>query len=89
MYKRQCVISHVEKTKVSRAVTALETAGLLLRTPSKDDRRAEFLSLTDKGLAIFRELGQRGKEYDRTLRENLGDDASSQLIRSLEILMKR
>lgn len=84
-----CVISHVEKTKVSRAVTALESAGFLLRTPSEDDRRAELLSLTAKGQTAFRDLGHRANEYDKKLRADLGDRISSELIRSLELLMKR
>ena len=36
-----CRISHIEKTKVSRAVTHLEHVGLLARSPSEQDRRAE------------------------------------------------
>ncbi|QFI68881.1 MarR family winged helix-turn-helix transcriptional regulator [Sinorhizobium alkalisoli] len=83
-----CVISHVEKTKVSRAVSALESEGFLLRTPSEDDRRAEILSLTEKGQTAFRDLGHRANEYDEKLRAELGDRVSSELIRSLQFLMK-
>ncbi|ODR88544.1 MarR family winged helix-turn-helix transcriptional regulator [Sinorhizobium alkalisoli] len=83
-----CVISHVEKTKVSRAVSALESEGFLLRTPSEDDRRAEILSLTEKGQTAFRDLGRRANEYDEKLRAELGDRVSSELIRSLQFLMK-
>ncbi|MCG5481401.1 MAG: MarR family transcriptional regulator [Ensifer alkalisoli] len=83
-----CVISHVEKTKVSRAVSALESEGFLLRTPSEDDRRAEILSLTEKGQTAFRDLGHRANEYDEKLRAELGDRVSSELIRSLQLLMK-
>jgi predicted transcriptional regulator len=42
-----CIISHIEKTKVSRAVAGLEHEGLLARNPSSQDRRTEVLSLTD------------------------------------------
>lgn len=74
-----CTISHIEKTKVSRAVAALEGDGLLTRTPSPQDRRAEFLSLTPQGCAVFRELGQRAIGYDRALRDSLGADLSRKL----------
>lgn len=84
-----CTISHIEKTKVSRSVSALERAGLLLRTPSEDDRRAEFLSLTEQGMTVFRDLGHRANDYDRKLRADLGDRVSSELINSLALLMKR
>ncbi len=80
-----CVISHVEKTKVSRAVSALETDGFLRRTPSDEDRRAEILSLTDKGRSAFADLGQRAIAYDRNLRGRLGPELTAQL----DALLKR
>ena len=80
-----CVISHVEKTKVSRAVSALEADGCLLRTPSEEDRRAEILSLTDKGRTAFADLGQRAIAYDRDLRRRLGPELTIQL----DALLKR
>lgn len=51
-----CVISHIEKTKVSRAVAALEAEGWLTRSPSTEDRRSEILSLTEAGRAVFADL---------------------------------
>ncbi|MCB2402841.1 MarR family transcriptional regulator [Rhizobium ruizarguesonis] len=84
-----CIVSHIEKTKVSRAVTALEEVGMLVRTPSEDDRRAEFLTLTPHGLTVFRDLGRLAIEYDAKLRAVLGEEASSDLTRMLAILMKR
>ncbi|UWU30870.1 MarR family winged helix-turn-helix transcriptional regulator (plasmid) [Rhizobium sp. WSM1274] len=83
-----CLISHIEKTKVSRAVSALESAGFLRRNPSEDDRRAEILNLTEKGRTAFRDLGHRANEYDRKLRADLGDRISSELVKSLQLLMK-
>ncbi|HZG29375.1 MAG TPA: MarR family transcriptional regulator [Ensifer sp.] len=84
-----CVISHIEKTKVSRSVTALESAGFLLRTPSEDDRRAEFLSLTDQGMTAFREIGKRANTFDAQLRAELGETAAQELVKALEFLKKR
>ena len=83
-----CVISHIEKTKVSRAVSALESGGFLTRIPSEEDRRAEILSLTAKGKTTFRDLGHRAREYDRKLRSDLGDRISSELVTSLQLLMR-
>lgn len=84
-----CAISHIEKTKVSRAVTALESDGFLVRTPSEDDRRAEFLSLTPSGLDVYRSLGQRAREYDAELRAELGETTSADLTKMLKKLIKR
>lgn len=74
-----CRLSHIEKTKVSRAVAALEAEGLLSRTPSPQDRRAEILALTDQGRAVFEDLGQRAIDYDRNLRDQLGPEIAAQM----------
>lgn len=78
-----CHISHIEKTKVSRAVAHLDQAGLLERSPSHLDRRAEILSLTEKGMAAFADLGQRAVDYDRALRQKLGAASAKDLNRLL------
>jgi DNA-binding MarR family transcriptional regulator len=74
-----CRASHVEKTKVSRAVAALESRGLLARLRSDQDRRAENLVLTGKGQTVFADLGQRAIRYDRDLRDRLGPEASARI----------
>lgn len=80
-----CAISHVEKTKVSRAVAALEQGGLLSRMPSQTDRRAEVLSLTPQGRAIFDELGALAVGFDRNLRDTLGSAEADTLV----VLLRR
>jgi DNA-binding MarR family transcriptional regulator len=82
-----CRISHIEKTKVSRAIAALETAGMLARAPSEHDRRAEILTLTESGEARFIALGRSAIEHDRQVREKLGHEVSEQLISVLRILV--
>ena len=72
-----CRVSHVDKTKVSRAVAALEDAGLLTRGRHGVDRRAETLSLTSEGRAAFQRLGALALGYDRALRERLGPEAAT------------
>lgn len=72
-------ISHIEKTKVSRAVSALEAAAMLARSPSPDDGRAELLSLTHRGQVIFAELGQRALVFDADLRARLGPEVATQI----------
>ena len=74
-----CTISHIEKTKVSRAVSALEEGCLLSRAISPQDRRAEILSLTDRGREVFADLGQKAIEYDLTLRAQIGPEIAAQL----------
>ncbi|WP_149589251.1 MarR family winged helix-turn-helix transcriptional regulator [Tabrizicola flagellatus] len=81
-----CAISHIEKTKVSRAVAALEQAGMLARAPSPTDGRAELLSLTDRGRAVFADLGGLALAFDRQLRAMLGEGDAGQLVALLRRL---
>jgi DNA-binding MarR family transcriptional regulator len=74
-----CTLSHVEKTKVSRAVAALFSDGLLDRSPSTEDRRTEVLSLTPRGREVFADLGQRGLDYDTALRTRIGPEVAAGL----------
>jgi DNA-binding MarR family transcriptional regulator len=67
-----CAISHIEKTKVSRAVAGLERDGMLERAPSPQDGRAEILSLTPMGSEVFADLGTLARAYDQSLRASLG-----------------
>jgi DNA-binding MarR family transcriptional regulator len=48
--------SHMHKTKVSRAVSALERRKLIVRRENRDDRREALLSLTPAGRAIYHDL---------------------------------
>jgi DNA-binding MarR family transcriptional regulator len=74
-----CAVSHIEKTKVSRAVSALEEHGLLSRAKSPNDRRAELLSLTDMAREVFADLGQKAIEYDLALRVRIGPEITAHL----------
>jgi len=74
-----CRISHIEKTKVSRAVAGLEGEGLLTRATSPDDRRAENLSLTETGRAVFAEIGQQAMDFDAELRTRLGPEVAARI----------
>jgi DNA-binding MarR family transcriptional regulator len=74
-----CRISHIDKTKVSRAVAGMEGDGLLIRAISDKDRRAEDLSLTAKGRAVFAEIGQRALTFDADLRARLGPEVAARI----------
>ncbi len=74
-----CHRSHIEKTKVSRAVAGLEADGLLNRNTSPNDRRSENLSLTPKGSAVFAEIGQHAQDFDAALRARLGPEVSARI----------
>lgn len=83
-----CARSHIEKTKVSRAVAALEGEGMLARAPLPGDGRAEILSLTGKGREAYAALGELALAHDRALRAALGGQASERLDRVLAQLIE-
>src|SRR4051812_17850220 len=62
-------ISHMHKTKVSRAVAQLEKRDLLIRRTNRADLREAFLSLTPAGRAIYEDLTPSALEFARRLIE--------------------
>lgn len=83
-----CRITHLEKTRVSRAVTSLESRGFLHRLRQTDDRRRESLSLTEAGRQAFARLGQLAADHDRALRASLGADRARELAAVLHLLIE-
>ena len=63
--------SHMHKTKVSRAVSALERRKLVVRRENRSDRREALLSLTPAGIAIYRDLAPGALEFARRLFETI------------------
>lgn len=64
-------LSQMHKTKVSRAVSALEERGLLERLPNKADRREAFLQLTQPGRRIYDEIAPLALAFERRLLDGL------------------
>lgn len=62
-----CDRARIHKTKVSRAVAALEAKRFLVRDAETRDKRQELLSLTPTGKTVFRELFQAARRFDDDL----------------------
>ncbi|MCD2180585.1 MarR family winged helix-turn-helix transcriptional regulator [Rhizobium sp. GN54] len=77
--------SAMHKTKVSRAVKALEDRRWLRRRPSEADRREELLQLTDLGRGIYLRIVPRAKAFETRLLASLGDHAEA-FLRGLEMI---
>jgi DNA-binding MarR family transcriptional regulator len=82
-----CRISHIEKTRVSRAVGQLEGAGYLTRNRTPDDRRREDLSLTQAGRDVFQSLGARGLAYQADMAARIGPERFAALEDGLRALI--
>lgn len=77
-----CTQAILHKTKVSRAVHALQDKGYLRRQTSADDRRVEWLSLTSKGKLVFNDLSGAAIQFEHSLAEQL-TTAELEQLRSL------
>ncbi|WP_260350227.1 MarR family winged helix-turn-helix transcriptional regulator [Alloyangia mangrovi] len=75
----------IHKTKVSRAVRALEEKRFLARVTSAEDRRSERLSLRPPGQEAFRRLSAAAQDYEAALERHLGKRDA----RKLRELLKR
>ncbi len=82
-----CRLTFIEKTKVSRAVLALEEKGFLRRVAVVGDRRSERLSLTPAGSVAYQALGKSAAAFDRDLRKRLGHAVADTLEDVLRTLM--
>jgi DNA-binding MarR family transcriptional regulator len=76
----------IHKTKVSRAVAALERKRFLQRRPSAQDRRVEILELRGLGQEAFADLSRAAAAHEHALEERLGVGALDELRATLRTL---
>lgn len=74
-----CRRAHIDKTKVSRAVSQLEVAGYLTREKMPEDRRRERLALTPEGRKVYLRLGAQALAFQAELTEALGAERLAEL----------
>jgi DNA-binding MarR family transcriptional regulator len=67
--------STMHKTKVSRAVRALEERRWLKRRESEEDRREEILTLTALGEKVYRDIVPKAIAFERRILDELGSEA--------------
>ena len=67
--------SAMHKTKVSRAVQALEERRWLKRRESEEDRREEILTLTASGRKAYRDIIPKALAFEHRILEELGTEA--------------
>lgn len=72
-----CIRARIHKTKVSRAVAALEQKRFLKRETLETDRRHEQLTLTRSGKSAFEDLYEAARQFDHeiTLQFSPGEKA--------------
>lgn len=78
----------LHKTKISRAVHALQDKRLLSRTTLEQDRRNAVLSLTKSGLFTYRNLIAVAQDFDDALSKQLDDFELVALRKCLRAIAK-
>lgn len=73
-------------SNVSRLVDKLVSKGLVLRTPSKDNRRMVDLAITDKGMELLNELDPVVGDFIHGIARNLKKDEAKKLSEWLDDL---
>ncbi len=82
-----CMRARIHKTKVSRAVRALELKRFLIRETDDSDRRHEILTLTRAGQVAFADLTERAWDYESRLTSEFSSSEIEQLKSTLKRLM--
>ena len=78
--------SAMHKTKVSRAVAALQQRHWLTRASDEADRRIEHLRLTNAGLAAYREMVPLAKAFETKLLATLPNADREAVMRLITLL---
>ncbi len=76
----------MDKSKVSRAATRLEEAGIITKKISDRDRRLVVLALTDTGTRMMAELTQAAQDYQAEVMARLGPEAAA-FLNGIDALM--
>lgn len=80
--------SAMHKTKVSRAVAALEKRRWLVRKADANDRRVERLSLTKAGQRVYGELIPVAAAFEAGMLDKLGAREREAVLKGLAALEK-
>lgn len=80
--------SAMHKTKVSRAVAALEKRRWLVRKADANDRRVERLSLTKAGQRVYGELIPVAAAFEAGMLDKLGARQREAVLKGLAALEK-
>ncbi len=79
---------HLEKSKISRAVTRLTERNLLTKSPHRHDARLLQIALTDEGKRVFTQVSPIAYEYESKLVSNLTKQEHAQFMKILEKLSR-
>ena len=79
-------ITFMDKSRVSRALKQLEHKGHMARRPDPADNRASFLSLTDSGQALYRQIVPLALDWEAQFLSALNTSEYRDLLRIISKL---
>jgi MarR family transcriptional regulator for hemolysin len=79
-------MSKKDKSAVLRQIDALEKKGLLQRQADTQDRRRNFIVITDEGRKIVDELIDKEKDMFKTLSEGIDRQEMESFVKVLSLL---
>ena len=81
--------SSMHKTKVSRAIRALEERKWITRQVDQTDRRVEHIELTREGRTHYRDLVTLARSYEARLVDMLGETGAAELEAGISAVESR
>ena len=82
-------ITFMDKSKVSRAVKLLDNKGLLVKERDEADHRITYLSLNERGKALYHQIAPEALAWEADLLEALDTTEYRDLIRIMKKLDQR
>ena len=81
--------SRMHKTKVSRAVTELESRGWVLRSENRADRREAFVALSQPGRRIYEQIVPMALAFEQRMMAGISEEDSKTFENVLALLIER
>lgn len=78
--------TNLDKMPASRAITKMQTQGLLVKNTDEMDKRSSLLKLTDQGLSVYQQLIPMVLEREKELLSVLSIQEKDQLNKIIEKL---
>ena len=79
----------IDSTTFSRQIASLEKKGVVERTPSIQDRRYYFLTLTTKGVVILAEMHSLFEQHFKDLFDGVNEFEKDMIFKSFKALTDR
>lgn len=81
--------SRMHKTKVSRAVTELESRGWVERSENRADRREAFVALSGPGRRIYEQIVPMALAFEQRMMAGIGEEDRKTFEAVLALLIER